>query len=87
MTTRFKRFHDFLKDYEDGKRKLFEDRRIDIYNLGNILSHKITVGKHKDYYNFEDSEQVVEDFLNNSKIKLKPSVRFIIKCPFSIENM
>ena len=87
MTTRLKRFHDFLKDYEDGKWKLFEDRRIDIYNLGNILSHKITVGKRKDYYNFEDSEQIVEDFLNNGKIKLKPSVRFIIKCPFSIENM
>ena len=79
-TTRFKRFHDFLNHYEDGKLNAFEDRPVSsIYKIGNILSHEIIVGKHKDYYNFGDLEQIVDDFLNNVKSKFKPSGSAIIK--------
>ena len=40
-----------------------------------------------DYYDFHNSEEVVEDFLNNVRSKFKPSGPVLIKCGFIIENI
>ena len=43
--------------------------------------------KHGDYYDFENSEETVDDFLNNVRSQPKPSGLKRIKCSFLIENI
>ena len=72
-TEDFKVKHDFLKRYDDSQNIPFEDRPLEIKKTSAITSYKISVNKHRDYYDFENAEQVVNDFLRNvrSKFKLK----------------
>ena len=53
----------------------------------NITKYKVSVNKHSDYYNFEDAEQVVDDFLRNVRSKFKPRGDVLLKCGFLIENI
>lgn len=48
--------------------------------------YEISVQKHKDYYDFENSEKLVDNFLENVRSKSKPWRFAIMKCRFSIEN-
>ena len=59
----FKIKHDFLKHYNEGYNDLFEDKPVDIEKTADLLQFEITVNKHGDYYDFENSEEVVDDFL------------------------
>ena len=43
--------------------------------------------KHGDHYDFENSEETVDDFLNNVRSQLKPSGLKRIKCLFVIEDI
>lgn len=62
-TTKFKMIHDFfLKHYSDSKFDAFEERPTDNKQSGKIILYEITVSKYADYCNFEDSEQLVNDF-------------------------
>ena len=51
------------------------------------LKFEITVNKHGEYYDFEKSEEVVNDFLKNVCSRFKPSGLKLIKCSFVIENI
>ena len=51
------------------------------------MKFEITVNKHGDYYDFENSEEVVDDFLKNVRSRFKPSGLKLTKCSFVIENM
>ena len=51
------------------------------------MKFEITVNKHGDYSDFEDSEEVVHDFLKNVRSRFKPSGLKFIKCSFVIENI
>ena len=62
-TSDFKIKHDFLKHYNEGDKDLFEDKPVDVEKTANLLKFEITVNKHGDYYDFENSEEVVDDFL------------------------
>ena len=42
---------------------MFEDKPVDVEKTGNLLKFEITVNKHGDYYDFENSEEVVDAFL------------------------
>ena len=42
---------------------MFEDKPVDVEKNGNLLKFDITGNKHGDYYDFENSEKVVDDFL------------------------
>ena len=64
-TENFKVKHDFLKHYHDGKNTPFDDKPLEIVRTNNITKYEVSVNKHSDYYNFEDAEQVVDDFLRN----------------------
>ena len=46
----------------------FEDKPLDIVNSLNIVKYQISYSKHSEYYNFSDSEQVVNEFLTNIKL-------------------
>ena len=79
--------HDFLKHYEQGQDTVFEDKPLDIINNHQILKYKISAKKFGKYYNFYNSEGVVDDFLNNVRNKFRPSGSVLIKCEFIIENV
>ena len=85
-TSDFKIKHDFLKHYNEGYNDLFEDKPVDVEKTGNLI-FEITVNKHDDYYDFENSEEVADDFLKNVRSRFKPSGLKLTKCSFVIENM
>ena len=39
--------------------------RLMLKKTANLLKFEITVSKHGDYYDFESSEEIVDDFLKN----------------------
>ena len=66
---------------------MFEDKPVDVEKAANLLQFDITVSKHGDYSDFEDSEEVVHDFLWNVRSRFKPSGWKLINCSFVIENI
>ena len=44
---------------------MFEDKPVDVEKTFILLKFEITVNKHGDYYDFENSEEVVGEFLKN----------------------
>ena len=70
-TSDFKIKHDFLK-HDEGYNNLFEDKPVDVEKNANLLKFEITVKKHGDYYDFENSKEVVDDFLKNVRSQFKP---------------
>ena len=86
-TSNYKKKHDFLKHYNEGEDDLFEDKPIDIEKTANLLKFEITVNKHGEYYDFENSEKVVDDFFKNVRPRFKLSRLKLITCSFVIENI
>ena len=74
--------HDFLMHYKDEKEKPFEDKPLDILKLPNLIIYLIDYHKHKDFSNFFDSNQCLDDFLMNVKDKFQNSNKHkkTIKC-------
>ena len=66
---------------------MFEDKPVDVENTANLLRFEIRVNKHGDYYDFENSEEVVVDSLKNIRSRFKPSSLKLSKCLFVIENI
>ena len=66
---------------------MFQDKLVDVEKTANLLKFEITVNKHDDYYDFENSEEVADDFLKNVRSRFKPSGLKLIKCLFVIENI
>ena len=85
-TLNYKKSHDFVKHYEEGKQTLVEDKPLEIVNTSNITKYQISYSKHSEYYDFTNSEQVVNEFLTNVKLHFKPSGPVQIKGSFTIEN-
>ena len=86
-TSDFKLKHDFLKHYNECYNDLFEDKPVDVEKTVNLLRFEITVNRHDDYYDFENSGEVVDDFLKNACSRFKPPGLKLIKCLFVIENI
>ena len=86
-TTKFKLYHDFLKHYSDGK-NVIEEKAVHVSNIGKITKFKISYEKHSSYYDFYNSESIVNEFLFNVKNKIQRSdVDFLIRSGFSLENI
>ena len=86
-TSDFKAKHDFLKHYDEGYNDFFEDKPVDIVKTASLLKFEITVNKHSDYYNFKNSEEVVDHFFKNVRSRFKAITLKLIKCAFIIENI
>ena len=86
--TKAKAEHDFLNHFSEGKEEPFENKPLIIKNLQNrITIYSIEYSKHKDSYNFFDSEKCVSDFLKNSRNKFKKTEQEkTFKCSFTIQN-
>ena len=80
--------HDFLNHFPEGKVQPFETKPIDIRTLQNkITIYSIDYSKHKDSYNFFDSEKCVSDFLLNCRYNFKNREQSkTFKCSFTIQN-
>ena len=76
-----------MKHYKQGQDTVFEEKPLDIINNYQILKYKISAKKSGEYYDFYNSEGVVDDFLNKVRSKFRPSGSVLIKCGFIIENV
>ena len=87
-TSEYKKSHNFLKHYKDGKEVVFEDRPISIIEIGNnIKKFEINFSEHSSFYDFFNSKKVVDDFLSTVRRKItRKKEYFLIRCGFSIEN-
>ena len=87
-STRFKVVHDFFVHYGTGK-NVFEEKPLVYTYIGEIQKYKMTFSEHTTYYNFYNSEKLVDNFLLNVKncVKRSSPGKFIIKCGFSLENV
>ena len=87
-TLEYKNSHDFLKHYEDGKESIADEKPISIIEIGsNIKKYEVNFREHSSFYDFFNSNKVVDDFLLNVRKKIKRSNEyFLIRCGFSIEN-
>ena len=87
-TAEYKKSHNFLKHYKDGKELISDEKPISIVEIGNnIRKYEIKYSEHSSYYDFFNSERVVDDFLSNVRRKIKRTNEyFLIRCGFSIEN-
>ena len=87
-TLKYKKTHDFLKHYKDGKDITFEEKPVTVVEIGNsIKKYEIKFSDHSDFYDFFNSEKLVDDFLTTVRRKIKRSNEyFIIRGGFSIEH-
>ena len=87
-TLKYKKTHDFLKHYKDGKVITFEEKPVTVVEIGNsIKKYEIKFSDHSDFYDFFNSEKLVDDFLTTVRRKIKRSNEyFIIRGGFSIEH-
>ena len=53
----------------------------------NLLKLEIMVNKYGEYYDFTNSEKVVDDFFKNVRSRFKLSCLRLIKCSFVIESI
>ena len=87
-TTRFKLFHDFLKHYNEGKDNIVEEKPLTVTKIGKITKFEINYQNHSSFYDFHNSESVVDEFLFNVKNRIQRSnVEFFIRSGFSLENV
>ena len=70
-TSNFKIKHDFLKHHNESSADLFEEKPVDVLKTANLLKFEITVNKYDNYYNFDNSDEVVDDFLRNVRSRVK----------------
>ena len=87
-TTRFKLFHDFLKHYNQGKDNIVEEKPLTVTKIGKITKFEINYQNYSSFYNFHNSESVVDEFLFNVKNRIQRSnAEFFIRSGFSLENV
>ena len=86
-TMKFKLFHEFLKHYSDGK-NIIEEKPVIVTNIGKVTKFEINYQDHSTFYDFHNSESIVDEFLFNVKNKIQRSnVDFLKRSGFSLENI
>ena len=86
-TEKHQSIHNFLKHYEEGKATPFEDKPIDVVKYFGLTIYLIEFKKHKDFYDFFNSERSVHYFLKNFRYRFKVTGKKWIKCSFAIEHI
>ena len=77
-TTKFKLFHDFLK----------QEKPVIVTNIGEATKFEINYQDHSTFYHFYNSESIVDEFLFNVKNNIQRSnADFLIRSGFSLENI
>ena len=76
-----------MKHYNDGQ-NIIDEKPVIVSTIGKIKKFEIYYQNHSNYYDFHNSESLVDEFLLNIKNKIqKSAVDFLIRCGFSLENI
>ena len=87
LTTKCKSYHDFLKHYSSGK-NVIEEKPLSVTSIGNMTKFEISYQEHSTYYDFYNSEILVDEFLFNVKTLIRRSdTDFFVRCGFSLKNI
>ena len=79
-TLKYKKSHDFLKHYKDGRDIIFEEKPLTIVEIGgSIKKYEIKFSEHSDFYDFFNADKLVDDFLTNVRRKIKRSNEYFPK--------
>ena len=87
QTLKVQNLHNFLKRYSKGNTTPFEERTLNSYTIGSIKVFEINVQEHSRCYDFEEPDDVVNNFLSNVQSKFVPTEEVVVKCGFSLENI
>ena len=63
-------FRDFLKHHSDGK-NIVEEKSVIVTNIGKVTKFGINYQDHSTFYDFYNSESIVDQFLFNVKNKIQ----------------
>lgn len=87
-STQFKVAHKSLVRYRAGK-NVFEEKPLVYTNIGQTWKYEITFSEHSTYYDFYNSEKLIDDFLSDVKNRVTRSSQgdFIIKWGFSCSTV
>ena len=87
-TLKYRNAHNFLKHYKEGREIISEEKPINVVDIGNsIKKFEIKFSEHSEFYDFYNSEKLVDEFLTNVRRKIKRSNEyFLVKGGFSIEH-
>ena len=86
-TLNYKKAHDFVKHYKEGKEALVDDKPLDIVKTLSIIKYQISYSKLSDYNNFSNSEQVINECLTNVKLHFKPEGSVQIKAVLLLKTI
>ena len=86
-TTKFKSYHDFFKYSSSGK-NVIEEKALSVTSIGNVTKFEIGYQEHSTYYDFYNSESLVDEFLFNVKTRIwRSDTDFFVRCGFFLENI
>ena len=86
-TEKHKSVHNFSKHYNEGKSIPFEDKPIHIMSFPGLTIYSNEFQKHRELYDFYNSEKCVDDFLRNVRYKFKSNGKKWMKSSFTRENI
>ena len=68
--------------------RIVEEKPVIVTNIGKVTKFEINYQDHSTFYDFHNSESIVDEFLFNVKNKIQRSnVEFLIRSGFSLENI
>ena len=70
--------HDILKHYKEGRDIVLEEKPLDIIKTNSILKHEITANNFGEYNDFENAEEVVDEFLKSVYLKFKQAGLYLL---------
>ena len=78
--------HNIWSHYQFGGQLPAENKPINILKLRNFLKTLSNFDQHQDFYNFFDSEKLLDDFLNVFQLKFLPMENVEVQSTFSLIN-
>ena len=77
----------FTRLYTEGKDIPSEDILVTVEAFGDNLSYKVSYTGHKDFYDFQSPEDLIDKFLADIKNKFVPPDRKVVmECSFTLIN-
>ena len=76
-----------MKHYSSGK-NVIEEKPLTVTSIVNATKFEISYQEHLAYYDFYNSESLVDEFLFNVKTRIRRSgTDFLVRCGFSFQNI
>ena len=87
-TSKVEKVHNVLKHYPQEKSIAFEVKPRNIYTNGGAKIYEINSTEHGDYYDFKDSDDIIDKFLLTFRGKFAPlEQEVVVKYDFKLQNI